>query len=250
MRSKYKMRDKNTQSIKQFNLSEQNINYNPSYTIQRSKSPMNNIIKRFSHLYNKRKKNNIQIDEICNKVENQKKNESNNLYKLNFVNRKSVYNNKDMEKRNENTEKKEIMYKTNSYSKNVLKPNKIITKTLSIVDSNLENKNIIKKQNNYEQTKTQVKNINKSLMSERLSNYLAKKVLTEANEKEIPNNNSKNDVNKRLLINTNTNNNYIKKLPLYMSKRTLYKRKIEYIYQWLMKMGTKNKLLLMSKSNV
>ena len=56
MRSKYKMRDKNTQSIKQFNLSEQNINYNPSYTIQRSKSPMNNIIKRFSHLYNKRKK--------------------------------------------------------------------------------------------------------------------------------------------------------------------------------------------------
>ena len=224
MRSKYKMRDKNTQSIKQFNLSEQNINYNPSYTIQRSKSPMNNIIKRFSHLYNKRKKNNtIQIDEICNKVENQKKNESNNLYKLNFVNRKSVYNNKDMEKRNENTEKKEIMYKTNSYSKNVLKPNKIITKTLSIVDSNLENKNIIKKQNNYEQTKTQVKNINKSLMSERLSNYLAKKVLTEANEKEIPNNNSKNDVNKRLLINTNTNNNYIKKLPLYMSKRTLYK---------------------------
>ena len=99
-----------------------------------------------------------------------------------------------------------------------MKPNKIITKTLSILDSNSNISKIIKKQKeiDYAQIKIQhnKNKINQNIIKE-------KKTFTEANENDLENYNSKNEINRKLSINSNSN--YIKKKPVYISKRSLYK---------------------------
>ena len=72
MRNKYKMRDKNSQSNKQLNLSEQNINFNSPINAQRSKSPQNKIIQRLRN-FNNQNNENIKIEEIEKKDYQKKK---------------------------------------------------------------------------------------------------------------------------------------------------------------------------------
>ena len=108
--------------------------------------------------------------------------------------------------------------KTKSFTTQNLRPNKIITKTLSILDSNSNNSKIIKKQKeiDYAQIKTQnnKNKINQNIIKE-------KNTFTEANDNELENYNQKNEINRKLSINSNSN--YIKKKPIYISKRSLYK---------------------------
>lgn len=203
MRNKYKMRDKNSQSNKQFNLTEQNINFKSPINVQRSKSPQNNIIKRLRNFNNQNNKNIIN-DEI-EKKDYQKKTEKKTFYSKNA-------------QKNNNDDKTTSFFKTKSFTTQSLKPNKIITKTLSILDNNSDNSKIIKKQKeiDYAQIKTQN---NKNKINQNL--VKSKNTFTEANENELENNISKNEINRKLSINSNTN--YIKKKPVYISKRSLYK---------------------------
>ena len=203
MRNKYKMRDKNCQSNKQFNLTEQNINFKSPINPQRSKSPQNNIIQRLRNFTNQNNKS-IKIEEV-EKKDCQKKTEKKTFYLKN-------------PQKNNNDDKTTSFIKTKSFTTQNLRPNKIITKTLSILDSNSNNSKIIKKQkeNDYAQIKTQnnKNKINQNVIKE-------KKTFTEANDNELENYNQKNEINRKLSINSNSN--YIKKKPIYISKRSLYK---------------------------
>ena len=203
MRNKYKMRDKNCQSNKQFNLTEQNINFKSPINAQRSKSPQNNIIHRLRNLNNQNNKS-VKIEEI-EKQDCQKKTEKKTFYSKNAI-------------KNNNDDKTTSFSKTKSFTTQSLKPNKIITKTLSILDSNSDNSKIIKKQKeiDYDQIRTQN---NKNKISQNAIKN--KNTFTEANDNELENNYSKNEINRKLSINTNSN--YIKKKPVYISKRSLYK---------------------------
>ena len=203
MRNKYKMRDKNCQSNKQFNLTEQNINFKSPINPQRSKSPQNNIIQRLRNFTNQNNKS-IKIEEV-EKKDCQKKTEKKTFYLKN-------------PQKNNNDDKTTSFIKTKSFTTQNLRPNKIITKTLSILDSNSNNSKIIKKQKeiDYAQIKTQnnKNKINQNVIKE-------KKTFTEANDNELENYNQKNEINRKLSINSNSN--YIKKKPIYISKRSLYK---------------------------
>ena len=203
MRNKYKMRDKNCQSNKQFNLTEQNINFKSPINAQRSKSPQNNIIQRLRYFNNQNNKS-IKIEEI-EKKDCQKKTEKKTFYLKNV-------------QKNNNDDKTTSFFKTKSFTTQSLKPNRIITKTLSILDSNSDNSKIIKKQKDidYAQIKTQnnKNKINQNVIKE-------KKTFTEANDNELESINPKNEINRKLSINSNSN--YIKKKPVYISKRSLYK---------------------------
>ena len=203
MRNKYKMRDKNCQSNKQFNLTEQNINFKSPINPQRSKSPQNNIIQRLRNFTNQNNKS-IKIEEV-EKKDSQKKTEKKTFYLKN-------------PQKNNNDDKTTSFIKTKSFTTQNLRPNKIITKTLSILDSNSNNSKIIKKQKeiDYAQIKTQnnKNKINKNVIKE-------KNTFTEANDNELENYNQKNEINRKLSINSNSN--YIKKKPIYISKRSLYK---------------------------
>ena len=192
------MKEKNIENINPINLTEQNIDFNSNLNIQRSKSPQNNIINKLRNLYNPKKKI-IKVNEPENKNE-------------------SILNNNNIE--NFLKENYASISKTKSYTKNLFKKHRIITKTLTIMDSNLGNSKIIKKQIDTDQN-------NKNIVSEKLNNNLKKKLLTETNEKEYDNNTSKNNIKRKLSININfekINNNYIKKKPLNMGKRALYKK--------------------------
>ena len=203
MRNKYKMRDKNCQSNKQFNLTEQNINFKSPINPQRSKSPQNNIIQRLRNFTNQNNKS-IKIEEV-EKKDCQKKTEKKTFYLKN-------------PQKNNNDDKTTSFIKTKSFTTQNLRPNKIITKTLSILDSNSNNSKIIKKQKeiDYAQIKTQnnKNKINQNIIKE-------KNTFTEANDNELENYNQKNEINRKLSINSNSN--YIKKKPIYISKRSLYK---------------------------
>ena len=203
MRNKYKMRDKNCQSNKQFNLTEQNINFKSPINPQRSKSPQNNIIQRLRNFTNQNNKS-IKIEEV-EKKDCQKKTEKKTFYLKN-------------PQKNNNDDKTTSFIKTKSFTTQNLRPNKIITKTLSILDSNSNNSKIIKKQKeiDYAQIKTQnnKNKINQNVIKE-------KNTFTEANDNELENYNQKNEINRKLSINSNSN--YIKKKPIYISKRSLYK---------------------------
>ena len=203
MRNKYKMRDKNCQSNKQFNLTEQNINFKSPINPQRSKSPQNNIIQRLRNFTNQNNKS-IKIEEV-EKKDCQKKTEKKTFYLKN-------------PQKNNNDDKTTSFIKTKSFTTQNLRPNRIITKTLSILDSNSNNSKIIKKQKeiDYAQIKTQnnKNKINKNVIKE-------KNTFTEANDNELENYNQKNEINRKLSINSNSN--YIKKKPIYISKRSLYK---------------------------
>ena len=203
MRNKYKMRDKNCQSNKQFNLTEQNINFKSPINPQRSKSPQNNIIQRLRNFTNQNNKS-IKIEEV-EKKDCQKKTEKKTFYLKN-------------PQKNNNDDKTSSFIKTKSFTTQNLRPNKIITKTLSILDSNSNNSKIIKKQKeiDYAQIKTQnnKNKINQNIIKE-------KNTFTEANDNELENYNQKNEINRKLSINSNSN--YIKKKPIYISKRSLYK---------------------------
>ena len=203
MRNKYKMRDKNCQSNKQFNLTEQNINFKSPINPQRSKSPQNNIIQRLRNFTNQNNKS-IKIEEV-EKKDCQKKTEKKTFYLKN-------------PQKNNNDDKTTSFIKTKSFTTQNLRPNKIITKTLSILDSNSNNSKIIKKQKeiDYAQIKTQnnKNKINQNVIKE-------KKTFTEANDNELENYNQKKEINRKLSINSNSN--YIKKKPIYISKRSLYK---------------------------
>ena len=203
MRNKYKMRDKNCQSNKQFNLTEQNINFKSPINPQRSKSPQNNIIQRLRNFTNQNNKR-IKIEEV-EKKDSQKKTEKKTFYLKN-------------PQKNNNDDKTTSFIKTKSFTTQNLRPNKIITKTLSILDSNSNNSKIIKKQKeiDYAQIKTQnnKNKINQNVIKE-------KKTFTEANDNELENYNQKKEINRKLSINSNSN--YIKKKPIYISKRSLYK---------------------------
>ena len=203
MRNKYKMRDKNCQSNKQFNLTEQNINFKSPINPQRSKSPQNNIIQRLRNFTNQNNKS-IKIEEV-EKKDCQKKTEKKTFYLKN-------------PQKNNNDDKTTSFIKTKSFTTQNLRPNKIITKTLSILDSNSNNSKIIKKQKeiDYAQIKTQnnKNKINQNIIKE-------KNTFTEANDNELENYNQKKEINRKLSINSNSN--YIKKKPIYISKRSLYK---------------------------
>ena len=203
MRNKYKMRDKNCQSNKQFNLTEQNINFKSPINPQRSKSPQNNIIQKLRNFTNKNNKS-IKIEEV-KKKDCQKKTEKKTFYLKN-------------PQKNNNDDKTTSFIKTKSFTTQNLRPNKIITKTLSILDSNSNNSKIIKKQKeiDYAQIKTQnnKSKINQNVIKE-------KNTFTEANDNELENYNQKKEINRKLSINSNSN--YIKKKPIYISKRSLYK---------------------------
>ena len=203
MRNKYKMRDKNCQSNKQFNLTEQNINFKSPINPQRSKSPQNNIIQRLRNFTNQNNKS-IKIEEV-EKKDCQKKTEKKTFYLKN-------------PQKNNNDDKTTSFIKTKSFTTQNLRPNKIITKTLSILDSNSDNTKIIRKQKeiDYAQIKTQnnKNKINQNIIKE-------KNTFTEANDNELENYNQKNEINRKLSINSNSN--YIKKKPIYISKRSLYK---------------------------
>ena len=203
MRNKYKMRDKNCQSNKQFNLTEQNINFKSPINPQRSKSPQNNIIQRLRNFTNQNNKS-IKIEEV-EKKDCQKKTEKKTFYLKN-------------PQKNNHDDKTTSFIKTKSFTTQNLRPNKIITKTLSILDSNSNNSKIIKKQKeiDYAQIKTQnnKNKINQNVIKE-------KNTFTEANDNELENYNQKNEINRKLSINSNSN--YIKKKPIYISKRSLYK---------------------------
>ena len=203
MRNKYKMRDKNCQSNKQFNLTEQNINFKSPINPQRSKSPQNNIIQRLRNFTNQNNKS-IKIEEV-EKKDCQKKTEKKTFYLKN-------------PQKNNNDDKTTSFIKTKSFTTQNLRPNKIITKTLSILDSNSNNSKIIKKQKeiDYAQIKTQnnKNKINQNVIKE-------KNTFTEANDNELENYNQKKEINRKLSINSNSN--YIKKKPIYISKRSLYK---------------------------
>ena len=203
MRNKYKMRDKNCQSNKQFNLTEQNINFKSPINPQRSKSPQNNIIQRLRNFTNQNNKR-IKIEEV-EKKDSQKKTEKKTFYLKN-------------PQKNNNDDKTTSFIKTKSFTTQNLRPNKIITKTLSILDSNSNNSKIIKKQKeiDYAQIKTQnnKNKINQNVIKE-------KNTFTEANDNELENYNQKKEINRKLSINSNSN--YIKKKPIYISKRSLYK---------------------------
>ena len=203
MRNKYKMRDKNCQSNKQFNLTEQNINFKSPINPQRSKSPQNNIIQRLRNFTNQNNKR-IKIEEV-EKKDSQKKTEKKTFYLKN-------------PQKNNHDDKTTSFIKTKSFTTQNLRPNKIITKTLSILDSNSNNSKIIKKQKeiDYAQIKTQnnKNKINQNVIKE-------KNTFTEANDNELENYNQKNEINRKLSINSNSN--YIKKKPIYISKRSLYK---------------------------
>ena len=203
MRNKYKMRDKNCQSNKQFNLTEQNINFKSPINPQRSKSPQNNIIQRLRNFTNQNNKR-IKIEEV-EKKDSQKKTEKKTFYLKN-------------PQKNNHDDKTTSFIKTKSFTTQNLRPNKIITKTLSILDSNSNNSKIIKKQKeiDYAQIKTQnnKNKINQNVIKE-------KKTFTEANDNELENYNQKKEINRKLSINSNSN--YIKKKPIYISKRSLYK---------------------------
>ena len=203
MRNKYKMRDKNCQSNKQFNLTEQNINFKSPINPQRSKSPQNNIIQRLRNFTNQNNKR-IKIEEV-EKKDSQKKTEKKTFYLKN-------------PQKNNHDDKTTSFIKTKSFTTQNLRPNKIITKTLSILDSNSNNSKIIKKQKeiDYAQIKTQnnKNKINQNIIKE-------KNTFTEANDNELENYNQKNEINRKLSINSNSN--YIKKKPIYISKRSLYK---------------------------
>ena len=203
MRNKYKMRDKNCQSNKQFNLTEQNINFKSPINPQRSKSPQNNIIQRLRNFTNQNNKR-IKIEEV-EKKDCQKKTEKKTFYLKN-------------PQKNNNDDKTTSFIKTKSFTTQNLRPNKIITKTLSILDSNSNNSKIIKKQKeiDYAQIKTQnnKNKINQNVIKE-------KNTFTEANDNELENYNQKKEINRKLSINSNSN--YIKKKPIYISKRSLYK---------------------------
>jgi len=203
MRNKYKMRDKNCQSNKQFNLTEQNINFKSPMNAQRSKSPQNNIIHRLRNFNNQNNKN-IKIDEIENK-DTLKKTEKKTFYPKN-----AQKNNKD--------EKITSFFKTKSFTTQNLKPNKIITKTLSILDSNSDNSKIIKKQKEIDYAQIQTQNNKNKIIQNIIKD---KNAFTEANDNELETYNPKNEINRKLSINTNSN--YIKKKPVYISKRSLYK---------------------------
>ena len=204
MRNKYKMRDKNCQSNKQFNLTEQNINFKSPINPQRSKSPQNNIIQRLRNFTNQQNNKRIKIEEV-EKKDSQKKTEKKTFYLKN-------------PQKNNNDDKTTSFIKTKSFTTQNLRPNKIITKTLSILDSNSNNSKIIKKQKeiDYAQIKTQnnKNKINQNIIKE-------KNTFTEANDNELENYNQKNEINRKLSINSNSN--YIKKKPIYISKRSLYK---------------------------
>ena len=203
MRNKYKMRDKNCQSNKQFNLTEQNINFKSPINPQRSKSPQNNIIQRLRNFTNQNNKS-IKIEEV-EKKDCQKKTEKKTFYLKN-------------PQKNNHDDKTTSFIKTKSFTTQNLRPNKIITKTLSILDSNSNNSKIIKKQKeiDYAQIKTQnnKNKINQNIIKE-------KNTFTEANDNELENYNQKKEINRKLSINSNSN--YIKKKPIYISKRSLYK---------------------------
>ena len=203
MRNKYKMRDKNCQSNKQFNLTEQNINFKSPINPQRSKSPQNNIIQRLRNFTNQNNKR-IKIEEV-EKKDSLKKTEKKTFYLKN-------------PQKNNHDDKTTSFIKTKSFTTQNLRPNKIITKTLSILDSNSNNSKIIKKQKeiDYAQIKTQnnKNKINQNIIKE-------KNTFTEANDNELENYNQKNEINRKLSINSNSN--YIKKKPIYISKRSLYK---------------------------
>ena len=99
-----------------------------------------------------------------------------------------------------------------------MRPNKIITKTLSILDSNSNNSKIIKKQKEIDYTQIKTQN-NKNKIRQNL--IKEKNTFTEANDNELENYNQKKEINRKLSINSNSN--YIKKKPIYISKRSLYK---------------------------
>ena len=203
MRNKYKMRDKNCQSNKQFNLTEQNINFKSPMNAQRSKSPQNNIIHKLRNFKNQNNKN-IKIDEIENK-DTLKKTEKKTFYPKNA-------------QKNNNDEKITSFFKAKSFTTQNLKPNKIITKTLSILDSNSDNSKIIKKQKEIDYAQIQTQNNKNKIIKNIIKD---KNAFTEANDNELETYNPKNEINRKLSINTNSN--YIKKKPVYISKRSLYK---------------------------
>ena len=203
MRNKYKMRDKNCQSNKQFNLTEQNINFKSPINPQRSKSPQNNIIQRLRNFTNQNNKS-IKIEEV-EKKDCQKKTEKKTFYLKN-------------PQKNNNDDKTSSFIKTKSFTTQNLRPNKIITKTLSILDSNSNNSKIIKKQKEIDYTQIKTQN-NKNKIRQNL--IKEKNTFTEANDNELENYNQKNEINRKLSINSNSN--YIKKKPIYISKRSLYK---------------------------
>ena len=179
MRNKYKMRDKNCQSNKQFNLTEQNINFKSPIKPQRSKNPQNNIIQRLRN-FNNQNNENIKIEEI-EKKDYQKKTEKNIFYSKNAI-------------KNNNDDKTTSFSKTKSFTTQSLKPNKIITKTLSILDSNSNNSKIIKKQKEIDYTQIKTQN-NKNKIRQNL--IKKKNTLTKANYNKLKNNNKKNENNRK-----------------------------------------------------